>query len=236
MITTTVSDLLALQEAQLTYYCEQLSAPAAAELKRRIAARTTHYPRPDMEIETAYAEIPRGADIEAERDRILDAIAAIDPLALMDMTEAAVAMALAEPPKSKPKKDYAAAHQKMKPFMSNQQWAHVAELMKGEEGEFFQDKMIELAGIIETMPRTGKVAPQPIVHLHYFRGSADWHITELDKGAPDDTPEQFMTQCFGRANLFGDPSTGEWGYISIPEVVQCGAELDFHWTPHFFRV
>lgn len=240
MITATVTELLAVQKSQLDYYGQQLSAPAAAELRRRIAARTTHYPRPDMTIEVAYAEIPRGGDIELERDRILSIINAVDPLVLMGMTDEAVALHLVDASVKQlvqrikdggVSPEATAAHLKMKRFMNELQWRAVRSYMSGEEGEFFQGKMIELAGVIDAMPRTKQGDPDnPVVHLHYFRGSADWHITELDMGAKDDTPEQFMSQCFGHADLFGDHN-GEWGYISIPEIVKHRAELDFHWTP-----
>lgn len=48
-------------------------------------------------------------------------------------------------------------------------------------------------------------------------------------------PDMRTQLCAGRlrhdlhANLFRDHN-GEWGYISLPEIVANGAELDFHWT------
>lgn len=239
MITATVTELLAVQKSQLDYYGQQLSAPAAAELRRRIAARTTHYSRPDMTIEVAYAEIPRGGDIELERDRILEILNRFDPLVLMDMTEADIASLLTEDKKAISLRPdpanipvHVMAHRKMKHFMSPQQWKHVGDLMKEsvEEHEFFREKMIELAGVIDAMPRTGQAdGDDPNAILHYFKGSADWFITELDVGADDDTPEQFMSQCYGYARLFR--GGGECGYISLREATENGAELDFHWKP-----
>ncbi len=238
MITATVAELLVSQNTQLAYYCQNLSAPVAAELRRRIIARTAKYPRTDMTIEVAYAEIPRGADIEAERDSILSIVNAIDPLVLMGMTDEQVASLITH----KPAFDrpvfpanipvYVMAHRKMKHFMSAQQWKYVGDLMKEEteEHEFFREKMVEMADIIDAMPRTGATEDgSDIVHLHYFRGSADWFITKLNIKTADDAPEQFMSQCFGYARLF--QGGGECGYISIPEIVKHGAELDFHWKP-----
>jgi len=81
-----------------------------------------------------------------------------------------------------------------------------------------------LRRIITTMPHEYETEgdQDPTVWLHYFRGSADWHITERDSSA-----EQL--QAFGRADLFGDG--GELGYICIAELLAAGVEIDLHWTP-----
>jgi hypothetical protein len=67
----------------------------------------------------------------------------------------------------------------------------------------------------------------PMVHLHYFGGSADFFITEFD-------PETGM--AFGLADLFGDG--GELGSIYLPELeavsVRGGLtiiERDCYWDP-----
>jgi hypothetical protein len=107
--------------------------------------------------------------------------------------------------------------------------------MRGEERQFFYDKMVELADRVAGMPQTYEqqsLGEQGIVSLHYFAGGqANWWITEKDKGDPDDqkngVPPQ--SQAFGLADLFADG--GELGYISIPEILSCGGELDFHFTP-----
>jgi hypothetical protein len=44
--------------------------------------------------------------------------------------------------------------------------------------------------------------------LHYFTGSADWWLAELD-------PTEWLG--FGFANL-GDPANAEWGYVSLIEL------------------
>lgn len=62
---------------------------------------------------------------------------------------------------------------------------------------------------------------QAVVQLHYYTQGCDWDITERDMEA-----EQL--QAFGAADLgYG----AELGYISIVEILECGAELDLHWTP-----
>jgi hypothetical protein len=94
---------------------------------------------------------------------------------------------------------------------------------KGEEGPFFTAKLTELQGILNAMPATYETDGQgmaAVAHLHYFTGSAEWWITELDAG------EGAPTQCFGYASLGYE---AELGYISIPEILSCGAELDLYW-------
>jgi hypothetical protein len=100
--------------------------------------------------------------------------------------------------------------------------AVIAGLM-GEEWQFFYDKMKELANVIATMPKTyeqdGK-GNTALAYLHYFRGGADWYITEKDKEG-DGTQQAFGYTDLGQG--------GELGYISIDEVLLVGGELDFHW-------
>jgi hypothetical protein len=68
---------------------------------------------------------------------------------------------------------------------------------------------------------------EKIGHLHFFIGTCDWYVAELD----DDTWE-----AFGYADL-GDPQNAEWGYFSLPELeaVVVGpafvVERDLYWTP-----
>lgn len=99
---------------------------------------------------------------------------------------------------------------------------------RSEEKQFFFDKIVEMAGIISTMPKTyeqdGK-GNEAIVYLHYFRGNQDWYITEKDMETPEE-PGQY--QAFGLADLgYG----GELGYISIVELVKAGVELDLYFKP-----
>ena len=115
--------------------------------------------------------------------------------------------------------------QTLKRFIGKSQLAAVGMGIRGEEGQFFKDKMIEIANTIQNMPKTyeqdGK-GDEDIVYLHYFKDSADWYITEKDM-------EGEQHQAFGLADLFGDG--GELGYISIQELIDLGVELDFHWEP-----
>lgn len=109
-------------------------------------------------------------------------------------------------------------------FMSKSELYVIADGARGEEREYFYERVRHLAGVIATMPRTYETDGQgdaSVVSLHYFTGGCDWWITELDR-------EREQHQAFGLADIgYG----GELGYISIVELTENGVELDLHWTP-----
>lgn len=113
---------------------------------------------------------------------------------------------------------------KLKGYIGGPQLRCVQSLLRGEEGDFFADKMIELAATVEEMPKLyeqdGK-GDDAIVYLHYFRGSADWWILEK-------SDEAGSTEVYGYADLFKDGFSAELGYIDVADV-SSNAELDFHW-------
>lgn len=113
----------------------------------------------------------------------------------------------------------------MNVWMSEGQNKAVIAGLMGEEWKFFADKMKELAGVIAAMPKTydqDGMGDSAVAHLHYFRGAADWYITEKDMEGKG------TQQAFGLADLgYG----GELGYISIEELISAGVELDFHFSP-----
>lgn len=109
-------------------------------------------------------------------------------------------------------------------FIGRQQLEVIGDLCGGEERRFFIDKVCELAELVGSMPVTYETdgqGAQAIVWLHYFTPGGDWYITERD--ALDE-----QLQAFGMADL---GCGGELGYISIVELLACGAELDLHWQP-----
>jgi hypothetical protein len=111
-------------------------------------------------------------------------------------------------------------------FIGKSQLAVLGTVMRGEEKQHFFDKVVELANIVENMPKTydqDGMGNKAVAHLHYFTGGCDWYITEKDS-----TPNEPQHQAFGWADLgFG----GELGYISIVELLANGAELDFYFKP-----
>jgi len=114
-------------------------------------------------------------------------------------------------------------------FISVGQLRTITSGCRGEEGAYFRDKLSEYGERITAMPKTYEqegLGDEAVVSLHYFTGSCDWYITERDV----DTDGEGQIQAFGYANL-GDDECAELGYISIPEILSCGAELDLHFTP-----
>jgi hypothetical protein len=109
-------------------------------------------------------------------------------------------------------------------FIGQPQGSVIQTLFRGEERQYFFDKICELHQAIQAMPKTydqDGLGSKAVVHLHYFYRHADWYITEKDV-------LQNQSQAFGLADLgYG----GEMGYISLIEITGLGAELDFHWTP-----
>lgn len=111
-------------------------------------------------------------------------------------------------------------------FIGPSQLRCMLEGARGEEGQFFREKLWEIYALTLSMPETydqEELGENAIIHLHYFAGGqANWWITERDK-------EPVQHQAFGLADLFGDG--GELGYISIVEILQNRGELDLHWIP-----
>jgi hypothetical protein len=129
--------------------------------------------------------------------------------------------------------DGLAALNRIKAFMSPRQVKAVSELMHGEEGSFFIDKMIELDRRIADMPLTyeQREVSDPVAHLHYFMGGSDWYITEKDMEGKG------TEQAYGFACLNGDMMNAEYGFISIDELASLvirgfmTIDLDFHFDP-----
>ena len=100
--------------------------------------------------------------------------------------------------------------------------------MRGEEAAYFRQHLADLQRKVEAMPRTYGTDGQggaALAGLHYFTSGADWYIVELDASAQDGNGH---AQAYGLADLGWG---AELGYISIPELLANGAELDLHWTP-----
>lgn len=117
----------------------------------------------------------------------------------------------------------------LREFIGTQQLKTMLALVRGEEGQFFVDKLDELRKLVETMPKTYEqdgMGDEAIAYMHYFTAGANFYITERDM-------EVRQIQAYGLSDLYGDG--GEMGYISIEELKKVGAELDLHWTPKTLR-
>jgi hypothetical protein len=119
----------------------------------------------------------------------------------------------------------------LKAFVCPAQAFCIRSAMQGEEGDYFRAKVHELQTVVDSMPVTyeteGSDEPR-IAQLHYFGGCVDAWIAELDKGSPNDPPEAYQSQAWGKIDLGCGP---ELGYISIPDLLRQGLELDLHWKP-----
>lgn len=120
-------------------------------------------------------------------------------------------------------------------FLGTIQRACLRDALKGEEGEYFAQLIVDLRKRVESMPHTYQTDGQgenATAWLHYFAGGqANWYIVEKDKGSPDDEAEGIppQSQAFGLADLYNDG--GETGYISIAEILANRGELDLYWKP-----
>lgn len=108
------------------------------------------------------------------------------------------------------------------------QYAAVLEGMRGEEGQFFADTVTRISAIWRDTPKTYETDGQErdaLARLHWFTGGCDWWLVEKDI----DSDGEGQIQAFGVADL--GQGCRELGYISLVEILDAGAELDFHFTP-----
>jgi hypothetical protein len=97
---------------------------------------------------------------------------------------------------------------------------------RGEEGEHFREIIARIHATWQAMPKTYETDTQgraALARLHYFIGGCDWWIVEKDA----DPDHAGQVQAFGIADL---GMGTELGYISIPELLENGAELDLYYT------
>lgn len=108
--------------------------------------------------------------------------------------------------------------EKLLPFLGKLQAASLPDLVRQEK-----DLMEEVMKRIENTPEAGTTRDVPmkdaVCHLHYFHGSCDWWVMEMDR-------EKGL--AFGFVNL-GDPANAELGYFLLEELKRIPfVELDFH--------
>src|ERR1051326_9634668 len=125
------------------------------------------------------------------------------------------------------KLDAANALKTLRGFIGGSQLRVIGDGCRGEERQYFFDKLVQIAGIVTRMPKTYETDGQgdnAVAYLHYFFSNCDWFITEKDEAADGEG----QIQAFGLADLgYG----GELGYISIAELITLNVELDLHFTP-----
>jgi hypothetical protein len=108
-----------------------------------------------------------------------------------------------------------------------EQFEVIADAMMGEKGDHFIEIIDRIHATWLVMPKTDDSDAQghaALARLHYFTGGCDWWIVERDAD-PDGAGQ---VQAFGIADL---GMGRELGYISIPELLENGAELDLYFNP-----
>ncbi|MCU7801034.1 MAG: hypothetical protein KZQ70_13080 [gamma proteobacterium symbiont of Lucinoma myriamae] len=130
-----------------------------------------------------------------------------------------------EQKKSATKLDAIEAIKSIKGFVCSSQLNAIGHACRGEEKQFFFDKMVEVFETVKGMPVTyeqdGK-GENAIAYLHYFKGNYDAYITEKDI-------EDEQLQARGWSKFYGN--NFEDGYISLVELIDSQIELDLHFTP-----
>jgi len=115
----------------------------------------------------------------------------------------------------------------LKLLTTPQQFEVITDAMLGEEGDHFIELIDRIHAMWQAMPKTYETDGQgcaALSQLHYFTGGCDWWIVEKDS----DPDHAGQVQAFGIADL---GMGAELGYISIPELLENGAELDLYFTP-----
>lgn len=178
----------------------------------------------------------------------LDSAAPAAPRAIV--SDLSAILARAEPPAPAPQP---AAHATLPPltiiargmralkkltgFIGKSQAATVRSALREEEGQWFMEKMEELANLIEGMPVTygqdGK-GDDAICYLHYFGPNYDLWITEKDM-EKSENPAEAQWQAHGYTHWAQNGAHVSMGYICLPEILAAGAELDFHFKPRPVR-
>lgn len=108
----------------------------------------------------------------------------------------------------------------LQPFIGNRQLQALKMLCKSPDGEWYRNRLNELLQTFNNLPElysNEELGEQAIIKLHYFTPSSDFYITEIDN-------EHQI--AFGLMHIF----EAELGYINVPELVDCNAEIDLHWS------
>ena len=103
------------------------------------------------------------------------------------------------------------------------QYQLALELMQGEEGNFYKQKLKDISDISKKITTDNELVNEDGTHnvgFHYFIGNTDIYISQL---YPDGT-------AFGYTILNGDVEMAEWGYQNIEEIINSkhNIEIDYH--------
>lgn len=103
------------------------------------------------------------------------------------------------------------------------QYAYTLELTQGEEGDFYKQKLKDIAKIAMQITTDDELVNNDGTHnvgFHYFVGNSDFYISEIKSDG----------LAFGYTILNGDIEMAEWGYQNIEEIINVSQwiEMDYH--------
>lgn len=102
------------------------------------------------------------------------------------------------------------------------QYAFTLELTHGEEGEYFENKLKEIANTYRRINTDSELVNEDGSHnvgFRYFLGSSEFYVSEIDNDGI----------CFGYNILNGDFQMSEWGSTSLDEITGIPfVEMDYH--------
>ena len=102
------------------------------------------------------------------------------------------------------------------------QFKFTMELTEGEEGEFFKNKMKEIADTYRKINTDSELTNEDGTHnigFRYFLGNTEIFLSEIDSDGIG----------FGYNILNGDLQMSEWGYTSLEEIMKIPyIEMDYH--------
>lgn len=112
------------------------------------------------------------------------------------------------------------------PFLSDAQERAIENAIRNGN-RTFMERVVSLANTLETMPDIHWLDASvysATAFFHYSSNEGDWYITGLSANGDAD-------QAWGYIVLRDFESCGECGYISIRDLIQGGAFLDYWFIP-----
>lgn len=117
----------------------------------------------------------------------------------------------------------------VEPFVPNFQWRALITLCKGDRADHYHNVFVKLSEQILSIPavdsQTGK-GDETTVYLHYTKNITDLYIIERD--IEDGDCEPFG---YGYAVVNDDVSDIDIEFISIPDFIKRGFQLDLSFKP-----
>ena len=103
------------------------------------------------------------------------------------------------------------------------QYAYTLGLTQGEEGDFYKQKLKDIAKIARQITTDDELVNNDGTHnvgFHYFVGNSDFYISEIKSDG----------LAFGYTILNGDIEMAEWGYQDLDEIINASQwiEMDYH--------